>query len=551
MEDTPQIPRSDFRPEVGGLLAVTLLLCGAFFGAQLYALDGGLGLPLDDSWIHLAFARNLAAGHGWGIQPGEPVAASTAPFWTVVVALGVALPVPDLLWMELLGCLFHAGGVLLTWLLARRLGLSRGLAVLAGALTAATGWLSWSALSGMEIPLFVFLSLAGIVLHLGELSDPGRFPLALPVLGLSVLARPEGLLLLALAAGDRLLRVRRRPEGRLVWDPPSRARLLRLGLGLGLAGMAVAPVAAFYTWIGGSPLPTTLAAKTGGGGGLHLPDLQYLHLALGTLLLPQPWMTLLAPLGMVALVRRLGTPADRGLLPAFWLLGLPLAYSCLTGSPGNPLMGNFGRYLFPLFPLVVVLGVLGLELVAEAAGLTGWRSKNRRALAVVAAAALAWPTLASATRTASLYAENVSDVEHGDVAMARWLAERLPEEAVIATMDIGALAAILPNPIVDLAGIANPEIHDYIRRARADGESWQEGTLRFVADRRPDYLVVFPEWLSAVQRPGSPFRPLHVIHVPGNVTLGRDTLVLYATPWTRYRLEDAPPKPAGSRGRGG
>jgi hypothetical protein len=157
-------------------------------------------------------------------------------------------------------------------------------------------------------------------------------------------------------------------------------------------------------------------------------------------------------------------------------------------------------------------------------------------LAIVAVAVLVWPTLAAAARTATLYADNVSDVARGDVAMARWLAARLPEEAVVATMDIGALAAILPNRIVDLAGIANPEIHEYVRRAEASGESWQEGTLRFIAERRPDYLVVFPEWLTAVERPGSPFRPLHGIHVPGNVTLGRDTLVLYATPWTRYPL---------------
>jgi hypothetical protein len=535
MEDI-QESRRNALPEVAALLALTLLVCGAFFAAQLHALDGGLGLPLDDSWIHLAFARNLAEGGGWGIQPGELVAASTAPLWSVLVALGVVLPVPDLLWMEVLGTCFHAGGVLLTWLLARRLGLSRGLAFLAGVLTAVTGWLSWSALSGMEISLFVFLSLAGIVLHLRERLEPRRFPLSLPVLGLSVLARPEGVLLLALAAGDRLLRLRRRPEGSLVWERPSKGGLARLGLGLALAGVAVVPVAAFYTWIGGSPLPTTLAAKTGGGGGLHLPDLQYLHVALGPFLLPQPWMTLLAPVGVVALLRRLGTPADRGLLPALWLVGLPLAYSCLTETEGNPLMGNFGRYYFPLLPLVVVLGVLGLERVAAAAGLAGRRSGGRRVLAIVAVAVVVWPTLAAAARTATLYADNVSDVARGDVAMARWLAARLPEDAVVATMDIGALAAILPNRIVDLAGIANPEIHEYVRRAEASGESWQEGTLRFIADRRPDYLVVFPEWLTAVERPGSPFRPLHGIHVPGNVTLGRDTLVLYATPWTRYPL---------------
>ncbi len=542
-------PETQYRVTPRGALlvgATAILVSGLFLAVQLHALDGRLGLPLDDSWIHLAFARNLAAGDGWGVRPGEPVAGSTAPLWTLAVTLGVLLPVSDLLWMQLLGIALHAGGALLTWILALRLGLSRGLAGLAVLLTVATGWLAWGALSGLEIPLFVFLSLAGVVLHLGERSDSRRAPLSLPVLGLSVLARPEGLLLLVLAAGDRLLTFRRRRDGDLAWEHPSKAALLRLGLGLLLAFLVLLPVAAFHLAIGGSPLPTTLAAKTGGGGGLHPPDPGYLHTALRVLAGPHPWMCLFAPAGAVALVRRLGTPGDRGLLPALWLLGLPLAYACLTSADDNPLVGNFGRYLFPLFPFLVVLGVLGLEPVKAALVAGGRSSQRRRLLALAAGALLLWPTASAASRTAVLYAQNLSDVEAGDVRMARWLAERLPEEAVVATMDIGALAAILPNPVVDLAGIADPEVHRYMRRSQADGGTWQDGVLRFVADRRPDYLVVFPEWLSEVERPGSPFPRLHVIHVPGNVTLGRDTLALYATPWTRYPLHDPPAEPGGS-----
>lgn len=544
MEPVPETRQPALTRDAALIAAVALLVSGSFLAVQLHALDGRLGLPLDDSWIHLAFARNLAAGDGWGIRPGEPVAGSTAPLWTLLVTLGALLPVPDLLWVELLGIALHAGGALLTWILALRLGLSRALAAFAALLTVATGWLAWGALSGMEIPLFVFLSLAGVVLHLGEAEDPSRRPWSLPVLGLAVLARPEGLLLLALAAGDRLLRFRRTTEGSLAWKRPSKAGLGRFALGLFTAALILLPVAAFHLAISGSPLPTTLAAKTGGGGGLHAPDPGYLLTALRILAGPHPWMCLFAPAGMIFLVGRLGTPADRGLLPAGWLLGLPVAYACLTPAGESPLVGNFGRYLFPLLPFVVVLGVLGLEPVAAALGVGRRSSPGRRLLALAAGALLLWPTVSATARTAILYAQNVSDVEAGDVRMARWLAERLPEEAVVATMDIGALAALLPNPVVDLAGIADPEVHGYIRRARTAGGTWQDGVLRFVGDRKPDYLVVFPEWLPAVERPGSRFRRLHTIHVPGNVTLGRDTLALYATPWTRYPL-----RPDGAPGR--
>lgn len=534
------------------LVAGGLLVSALFLAVELLTLDGRLGLPLDDSWIHLAFARTAAEGHGLGLQPGTRVAGSTAPLWTGLIALGVLAPVSDLLWMKLLGALLHAGGVLLTWVLARGLGLGRGLAVLAAGFTLAAGWLGWSSLSGMEVPLFVFLTLAGLALHLTERrtelrterAHPDRPPLSLAAFGVAALARPEGLLLVALAALDRLLRFRRSPEGALRWERPVRGSWARTAAGLGLAALAVVPVAAVHLWIGGSVLPTTLAAKTGGGEGLHLPDPRYLHTAAGILFQSLPWAAFLAPAGCVALVRRLGTSRDRGLLPALWLLGLPLAYACLTPAGGAPLVGNFGRYLFPLLPVVAVLGVLGLEPAARAVGAPGVPgSRARRWAAAAGVALLLWPSVTAAVRAASLYAHNLADVEAGDVRMARWLAERLPEEAVIATMDVGAMAVLLPNRLVDVAGIGDPELHTFVRQAQEQGGSWQDGVLAFLATRRPDYLVVFPEWLRAVEAPGSPFRRLHTIEIPGNVTLGRDVLALYATPWTRYPLR-APTEPS-------
>jgi hypothetical protein len=100
--------RAAREPEVLALAALSLLVSGAYVAAELYFLDGRLGFSLDDSWIHLAFGRALAAGEGLSIDPGRPVAGSTAPLWTACYALVVLLPGSAILWAKTAGAMSWA-----------------------------------------------------------------------------------------------------------------------------------------------------------------------------------------------------------------------------------------------------------------------------------------------------------------------------------------------------------------------------------------------------------------------------------------------------------
>ncbi len=510
------------------LLAAGLVACLRYLFAEIGRLRGELGLPLDDGWIHLQFARNLAHGAGLSYNPGELVTGSTAPLWTALLSLLFPLPGEVILWTKVLGILLYLGGIDATWRLGRELGLGRGLAALAAGLTLATSWLVWSALSGMEIPLFILLSLWGMILHLRERArpeQPQRPPLSFAVLAVAVLARPEGLLLLLLALLDRCLAF----EGGCRWRRPSPRALFA---GAALAACALAGPILFYVWAGGSVLPTTYAAK--GGGGLRLlPSFHYLANVLGVFFRPQPWMTLLAGAGAVRLAGRLGTSRDRGLLPALWLLGLPLAYSFLTPGPTR-MLGNFGRYYFPLFPVLVVLGALGLQPAVRSLG-SRLRSRGlRTGLAAPAVLLLLAPSLITLVQGERFYVQNVANVQESDVAVARWLAGRVPPEAVLAVNDIGAIRYLLPNRVIDLASIATPEIGREVRRSAARGVPWNDALLAAVVRRRPDYLVVFPDWFPVLARDRR-FRPIHRLPIPGNITMGGDEIVVYETPWTRRR----------------
>lgn len=507
-----------------------LAVCLWYLGAEAYLLSGKLGFPLDDSWIHLQFARNLAAGRGLSYNPGELVTGSTSPLWTALLSVLFLLPgAGPIVGTKLLGAALYLATGVAAWRLAGTLGLGRGAAIVAALATLGTGWLAWSALSGMEVALFAFLSLAGIDLAIRERRDPSRPVLALPVLGLAALARPEGLLLVALAALDALIRFRAPGSGAPRLVAPDRATWRRVGLGLAVVALLVAPVAAFNFAVGGSPLPSTFVAKAGHGGLRPWPNLQYLYAVVGILFRPLPWATLLAGAGALALWSRRGTAADRGLLLAGWVLGLPLAYSFLAAEGLAPVVGNFGRYYFPLLPPLAVLGVYALG---------SWF--RRGVLAVVLALVFLAPTWATLPAEARLYATNVKNVDQTDVAMIGFLARRVPPEAVIAVVDLGAVSFFLPNPVLDLGGIASPEVPRYGARAVAAGGRYFDGALAFLTERRPDYVLSFPAWLPFDE---SRFPRVHALRIPDNVTMAGPELVLYATPWTRHPLrpiEEAP-----------
>lgn len=534
------------------LAAAALLVCTGYLAAELFLL-GRLGFPLDDSWIHLQFARNLAAGEGLAYNPGELVTGSTAPLWTALLALLFWLPGDVVAWTKLAGVALHLIGVDATWRLARELGLGRGLAALAAGLTLATGPLAWSAVSGMEIPLFIALSLWGMILHLRERAAQGstRPPLSFAVLALAALARPEGLLLLALAGLDRLLVFRRvavvagvadgssgepaepaRPAGLALARPPLRPLLIGAALA---AGVLAGPILV-YAWAGGSVLPTTFAVKAGTSRN-WIPEARLLFDILGILWRPQPVAALLAAGGVLALVERLGTPRDRGLLPALWLLGLPLVYSAMSPGGDKLIAGNFGRYYFPLFPPLLVLAALALERAWQALGSGVRLGRLRLPLRALLVALLAAPTLLVLVQGAGRYVQNVANVEDSDVAIARWLSSRLPPEALLAVNDIGAIKYLLPNRVVDLVGIASPDLRRETAAAARAGTPLAQALFEALERRRPDYLVIFPEWfpeLAADPR----FRPLHQLVIRDNITMGGDEVVVYATPWTRYPLRE-------------
>ena len=106
------------------LALVTGLAAGAYAALEL-AVAGAVGFPLDDAYIHLQMARNFSAGLGFSFNANQPVPASTAPLWTLCVALLYWLPGAIFSSVKIAGALLLFLCALLTLLLGLEIGLSR------------------------------------------------------------------------------------------------------------------------------------------------------------------------------------------------------------------------------------------------------------------------------------------------------------------------------------------------------------------------------------------------------------------------------------------
>jgi hypothetical protein len=484
-----------------------------------------VGFPLDDSWIHQTYARNLAERGEWAFVPGEPSVASTSPLFTVLLAVGYSLHIRFFVWVFALGALALAGagwiGVRLGKMMFPELphsGLWTGLALVL------TWHLVWAAASGMETMLFCTLSLVMVWLAWRELSTnqhPARLPntfgrgMFLGLAGAALtLTRPEGVGLVALTGLMMLL----------AW-PYGGARTgwrLYLAWGSGMAVgwlIGVTPYLALNYDVGETWLPSTSAAKQAENApALELPLLE----RYGKMLLPlvAGGQLLLVPGVAVALYvffRRVDRDrqAVLFLLPMAWALVDLSAYALRLPAPYQ-----HGRYVIPILPHVLLYGVGGtLRIVwaGRSSPLTRVLSRSL-GLSVVLIMPGFWII------GAQQYGRDVRIINTEMVDTARWVKQELPPDELLAVHDIGALGYYAPRPILDLAGLVSPEVVPIIRD--------HEAVMQLMCERGVRYLMVLPDQLpTTTDDPRLGPRPVFVTNAPYSPAAGGGNMAVYELHW--------------------
>lgn len=232
---------------LGLYLAITI----SFVVMSLGMNQGRLIYPLDDTYIHMAIARNAALYQVWGVTPDAFTSSTSSPLWTALLAGAYALFGVQEATPLLLNLCFGVLTVIVAYSLLQRFLTSRRMIAALLLITILSTPLPSLTIAGMEHVLHALLTLVFLALASRLLADRSA-PLRGSGLALLLLApllasiRYEGLFLVFIVCC--LLVVQR-----------------RLVLALLLGGAALAPIIAYGSWSlsnGWMFLPNSLLIKS-------------------------------------------------------------------------------------------------------------------------------------------------------------------------------------------------------------------------------------------------------------------------------------------------
>ncbi|MGD9395920.1 MAG: glycosyltransferase family 39 protein [Candidatus Thorarchaeota archaeon] len=490
-------------------IVVTSLSCYYYLFTMLSYTQPGF--TLDDSWIHLQYARTIYEGTPWEYSPGYPSTGSTSPLWSVILSglfflssepVGLAWGLYIISLCFYMASSFTVGKIVSDYTERVSWGV---LAIIGFVIIPRNTWLM---LSGMETPLFVFVLLLSIVvLDKTEI----KYDLLLGVLvGIAYLSRPEGILVAFCVLVRFLILGFKRKI--------TRVRILTLLASAFIAVLIALPWVLHCLSVTGLPLPDTFYAK------VHTPsdfEIEAWNFWWTLFVGQMPFLVVGAFTGIILIVK--GKPFP-------WLFPVILTIMYRLTAPYASLINN-NRYLLPVFDLFFVAAIIATAFVLETIllGIIRFKDGNKTKIIALSLAfvILIMPLIPQYVGQATYYGRAVKTVNDLHVNIGTWIAENTPEDAKFATHDAGALRFISNRSMIDLAGLVSPEI--------IHGNMTPQETLSYLRDQGCNYFVYFNElfyyWLRYF--PPLSYENVYTVTIPPEVHVGggRPTMSVYQIFW--------------------
>ena len=442
--------------------------------------------PIDDAYITFRYARNLADGLGLVYNAGEWVLGTTTPLWALILGAGYRLGLTDLPWLAtVISAVCDAVTVALIVNLASKMGWRPVGAALVGLAWALNPMSVGFATGGMETSLFVVIVLGALTLTQGG----RRLALAGGMAGVAMLVRPEGGLLAMVVVA-------------MAWN--------RHGLGawrtVVLTAAPVVVEAVILLGRYGSPLPNSVAAKqVAYQPSSPLENAWALLLQAGLpgwstyllALLPAAAALLLAVVGLGLLIglTRGGLPGlTRDGVMWYPFAGFALLYLAFYTVVGLRGVRMFPWYLVPMAPFYL------LALAAGLARVWVWQRSW------LAAALVVWQLPAINWQQPFMPAGEDLAREQLYLSVGQQLAKSLPQNAIVAAPEIGALGYASGLRMLDTVGLVSPAALPYYPLPADQFVTDNAIPPGLIADRQPDAVVTLDAFARRSLLPDAAFQ---------------------------------------------
>jgi arabinofuranosyltransferase len=424
------------------------------------ALISDLYFTQDDAYISYRYVANYLNGDGLVYNIGERIEGITNFGWTIfMIFLGI-LGADFAWWSNVVGALFGAGVIVLTFLIGERLFGREGWVYTAVAtlLLGANQSLAYWSVSGLETGAFAFVALLSLLLYLR------RSWLLIFALAMAVWLRPEGAVVTALLILAEVMQTRSWP--RFTFACAALAFIVSL------------PFVGFKLWYYGSILPNPFYAKTSFDleqlkNGLEYAGEYSQHYAVYYVGLA----ALIAPL--------LLWKQTSGKVKTLWFFTVGyFVYVILIG--GDVLKVH--RFFLPVFGPMALLMLLAIWTL-----LKRFRFATQYLILLPVAAGMLASTYFLPKDVVFHYNRNEKAFTHKMQFKARALKEADPSNFSVAVATIGIFGyELLGHDIIDLVGLTDSTIARYSEDPIPGMETtWKEQkhNTRYLLTRAPNYIM--------------------------------------------------------------
>jgi len=447
--DNPYRPKKVIRIIFYCLIIILPVFLTYIYLRSSFKWNKVFSFPLDDPWIHLTFARNLAEYFSFSYFKNEMITAgSTSPLYTIFTSLFFFISKNEMVISYVIGILFLVGSVIAFYRLTTLEFQKENLfAMLCTGVFILDKWMNFIAVSGMETTMFIFILLLCAYFY----KEKKAVPFAV-MLGLIMWTRPDGVAFIGALLIDYLILKLVLKDSESVSDFSSGDLKKIFYIFIGILGLYFL----MNYSMSGSILPNTYNAKLT----YYSPEFRsrtdFLRYEVWDYFTQGSYYVLM--IGFVFSLLKFFYDLyhrnyNQNTVYILFILFLIIIYWLKL-----PYAHRFGRYMMPVIPFFIIVSTIGFRDLARFINKYTNNVLFAKSMFYILVGITFFIGVKNYDENRDLYVQQSKYIYERQVEAAKWINENTKETDIIATHDVGAIGYYSGRKIVDVAGLVTPEL---------------------------------------------------------------------------------------------